>query len=244
MAMASFIAGFVAVCLPVGLGNEGDYAARADRLDFVLPARDLDQAVSEAADTLRAAGIPAEVAASAPPSWLDERAWGTLTVITSDDLNKNRVRTALTDDQLWGPELRLSDDIPVVWLLRDGVVVSFLVLPVAAMVALTSMMIGAIARIYDQRESLIALTLAGTPSTVLHAARRREMILPTIILGGIATAAGLLSGSTLGVASLFNLHSASIFLALLTLGALALLLADRTTRPVLDRTSTDLSERE
>ncbi|SPT50190.1 FtsX-like permease family protein [Actinomadura madurae] len=244
MAMASFIAGFVAVCLPVGLGNEGDYAARADRLEFVLPARDLDHAVSGAADALRAAGVPAEVSATAPPSWLAERDWGTLTVATSGDANRNRVRTTLADGGLRGPELRLSDDIPVVWLLRDGVVVSLLVLPVAALVALTSMVIGAIARIYDQRESLIALTLAGTPRAVLHAARRREMTLPTVILGGIAAAAGLLGGSTLGVTSLVNPYSSGIFLALLALGGLALLLADRTTRPVLDRTSTDLSERE
>ncbi|MCQ0015425.1 hypothetical protein [Actinomadura madurae] len=163
---------------------------------------------------------------------------------TSGDANRNRVRTTLADGGLRGPELRLSDDIPVVWLLRDGVVVSLLVLPVAALVALTSMVIGAIARIYDQRERLIALTLAGTPRAVLHAARRREMTLPTVILGGIAAAAGLLGGSTLGVTSLFNPYSAGIFLALLALGGLALLLADRTTRPVLDRTSTDLSERE
>jgi ABC-type branched-subunit amino acid transport system ATPase component len=107
-----------------------------------------------------------------------------------------------------------------------------------------ALVIGTIARILDQRETLIALRLAGTPPTMLLAAQRREMLPPTILLGGIAAIAGLASGSTLGSASLLNPYSAGIFAGLLALGAIALMLADRTSQPVLERTSADLSERE
>jgi len=245
MALASFIAGFVAASLPIGLGNVGDYASRADRLDIVVPAASLDSSVLRAETVLEADDVQTDVQTSAAPVWLDEDEWGTLTLIShGPESEPDRARTALSEAGLWGPELRLSDDLPLVWLLRDGVVVGLLVLPIAALVALTAMVIGALARIFDQRESLIALTLAGTPQRVLLAAQRREMILPTILLGGVAAIAGLASGSTLGSASLLNPYTAGIFTSLLALGALALLLADRTAQPVLERASTDLSARE
>jgi hypothetical protein len=245
LALASFIAGFVAVALPAGLGNAGDYAGRADRLDSVVPTASLTDSAPEAETALEERGIQADVATSAAPSWLDQEEWTTLTVMTHGPTSTmDRVRTALSAAGIWGPELRLSDDLPTVWLLRDGVVVGLLVLPIAALVALTSMVIGAIARILDQRESLIALTLVGTPRTVLIAAQRREMVLPTIVLGGVAAIAGLGAGSTLGSTSLLNPYSTGIFAGLIALAAMALHLADRTVRPVLEQASADLTERE
>jgi len=70
------------------------------------------------------------------------------------------------------------------------------------------------------------------------------MILPTVLLGGIAAVSGLVSGSSLGSTTLLNPYSAGIFAALVLLGATALMLADRLTRTVLERTTADLSERE
>jgi hypothetical protein len=245
MALASFIAGYVAVSLPIGLGNAGDYASRADRLEFVVPAASLNSIVNDVDAVLQANDIQADVEVSAPPIWLDADEWGTLTLIThGPDSERDRARTVLTERGLWGPELRLFDDLATVWLLRDGVVVGFLILPIAVLVALTSMVAGAIARIFDQRESLIALTLVGAPQRVLLAAQRREMILPTILLGGVAAIAGLASGSTLGLTNPLNPYSIGIFASLLALGGLALVLADRTAQPVLERASTDLTERE
>jgi hypothetical protein len=244
MALASFIAGFAAASLPVGLGNAGQYAASADRLEVVVPTASLDATVREAGAVLRTADIQADVETSAPPSWLDDNKWATLSLATHDPTERDRARTAMIESGRWGPEMRLAEDLPSTWLVQDGVVVGFLVLPIAALVALTSMVIGAIARIFDQRETLIALNLAGTPQTVLLAAQRREIVLPIALLGGIAAIAGLASGSTLGSASLLNPYSAGIFAGLLALGALALLLADRTTQPILERASTDLSELE
>lgn len=243
MALASYIAGFAAAGLPVGLGTVGQSAARADRLDFAVPADSLDASVREAETVLRTANIQSDVVTTESPYWLDDR-WDTLSLITSDSTEQDRARTTMIMAGLWGPELRLSDDLPNVWLVRDGVVIGFLVLPIAVLVALTSMVIGAIARIFDQRETLIALHLAGTPQTVLVAAQRREMILPTALLGGIAAIAGLASGLTLGSASLLNPYSLGIFAGLIGIGAFALLLADRTTQQTLERVSTDLSERE
>jgi len=245
ISLASFIAGFVAASLPVGLGSVGEYASRADRLDVVVPAVSLDATVREAEVVLRADDIQADIEPTAAPFWLDEDEWATLSLITrGPDSEQDRARTAMTENRLWGPEMRLAEDLPTVLLVRDGVVVGLLVLPIAALVALTSMVIGAIAQILDQRETLIALRLAGTPQAVLLATQRREMLLPSIVLGGIAAIAGLASGSTLGSASLFNPYSAGIFAGLLALGAIALVLADRTARPVLERTGADLSERE
>ena len=245
MALASFIAGFVAVSLPVGLGNAGGYATRAAQLDGVVSAASLDRTAQRADEVLRMHDIPADVEVSTAPNWLDDNEWGTLTVhTTGPDSDMDRARTVLSQAGIWGPELRLSDDLPVVWLLRDGVVVSFLVLPIAALVALTSMVGGAIARILEQRESLVALHLAGAPQGVLLAAQRREMILPTLLLGTLAAAAGIAAGSSLGTTSLLHPFSAGIFAVLLALGTLAVYFADRTAQPVLERASTDLSERE
>lgn len=244
MALASFIAGFAAAGLPVGLGNVGQYASSAGRVEAVVPVASLDATVREAEAVLRTEDIQADVETTAPPDWLDKREWTTLSLITPDPTEQDRARTAMIEAGRWGPEMRLAEDLPTVWLVRDGVVVGFLVLPIAALVALTSMVIGAIARIFDQRETLIALNLAGTPQAVLLAAQRREMILPTVMLGGIAAIAGLASGSTLGAASLLNPYSLGIFAGLVAVGAIALLLADRTTQPILERVGTDLTERE
>lgn len=245
MALAAFIAGFVAVSLPIGLDLAGRQASEADRLDVVVPAASVDDTARTADAVLRATGIRADVSTDAPPSWLDGDSWATLSVLTQGpDSEQDRARTTLAENGVRGAELRLNDQLPVTWLVRDGVVVGLLVLPIAALVALTSMVIGAIARVFDQRETLTSLRLAGTPLEVLVAAQRREMILPTILIGGLAAIAGVASGSTLGSTSLLNPYSVSLFGGLLLLGTLVLLLADRITRPILERVTADLSERE
>ncbi|MFY1688389.1 FtsX-like permease family protein [Plantactinospora sp. WMMB782] len=242
MALASFVAGFAAAGLPVGLGNAGQYAAGKDRLEIVVPADSLDATVQGTEAVLRTAAVRARVEATAPPSWLDDR-WGALALVGPESTERDLARTAMIEAGLWGPEMRMAEDLPTVWLVRDGTVIGLLVLPIAALVALTSMVVGAIARIFDQRETLIALNLAGTPQPVLLAAQRREVVLPTAVLGGTAAVAGLAAGSSLGAASLLNPYSLGIFAGLLAVGATALLLADRTTRPILRRVSTSFSER-
>jgi hypothetical protein len=243
MALASYIAGFAALGLPAGLGSAGEYAASADRLEVVVPAASIDTRVRDAEEVLRSADVEVDVEKTAPPDWMDDE-WATLSLVTADPAEQDRARTAMTEAGLWGPEMRLAEDLPTMWLVRDGVVIGFLVLPIAALVALASMVIGAIARIYDQRETLIGLNLAGTPQTLLLATQRKEMILPTAVLGGVAAVAGLVSGLTVGVTNPLNPYSIGIFGGLTALGVIALLLADRATRPVLLRVSTDLSERE
>ncbi|WUI03967.1 hypothetical protein OHR68_19940 [Spirillospora sp. NBC_00431] len=245
LTLACFIAGFVAISLPAGLGNVGTYASRAERPEAVVPAASLDAAVREAETVLRAEGIRADAETGGAPDWLKANEWATLTLDTrGPDTEQDRARTAMIKNGLWGPEMSRAEDLPNMWLLRDGVVIGFLVLPTAALVALASMIIGAIARIFDQRDTFIALRLAGTPQTVLVTAQRREMILPSALLGGIAAIAGLASGATLGSTSLLNPYTPGVFAGLLALGAIALLLADRAARPVLERVGTDLSERE
>jgi hypothetical protein len=243
LALATFIAGFAAAGLPAGLAQ---YDAGADRLDAVVPAGSgADGAAADGARAaeaaLAAAGVRADVDASGSPSWLDD-GWVTLSVSADEPADRERARTALLEAGLWGPELRLAEDLPTRWLVRDGVAVGLLVLPVAALVALASMVIGTIARIVDQRAALSALRLSGTPQDVLVAAQRREIVLPLLLLGGIAAVAGLAGGSTLGSVGLLNPYTAGIVAGVVVLGALALLLADRTTRPALERAGVDVSE--
>lgn len=164
LTLACFIAGFVAISLPAGLGNVGTYASRAERPEAVVPAASLDAAVREAETVLRAEGIRADAETGGAPDWLKANEWATLTLDTrGPDTEQDRARTAMIKNGLWGPEMSRAEDLPNMWLLRDGVVIGFLVLPTAALVALASMIIGAIARIFDQRDTFIALRLAGTP---------------------------------------------------------------------------------
>ncbi|TDD34136.1 FtsX-like permease family protein [Actinomadura sp. KC06] len=245
LTLASFIAGFVAISLPAGAGNVGAYASGTERLQAVVPAASLDANARKAETVLRTEGIRADVETGGAPDWLNASEWATLTLDTrGPDSEQDRARTAMIESGLWGPEMSMAEHLPNMWLLRDGVVIGFLILPTAALVALASMIIGAIARIFDQRDTFIALRLAGTPQTVLLAAQRREMILPSALLGTIAAIAGLASGATIGSAGVLNPYSTGVLAGLLALGAIALLLADRTARPVLERVGTDLSERE
>ncbi len=244
-ALAAFMAGFVAACLPVGLGTVGDSAAREDRLDAVVPAASSADTARDARTALEAADVDATVEPAAAPFWLPEDEWATLTVNpTGGAAELDRARTALIEDRLWGPEMRLTEDQPNTWLVMDGVVVGLLVLPVAALVALATMVIGAIARILDQRDAVLALRLAGTDADVLHLAQRHELVIPTAVAGGFATLAGLVSGSTVGSVSLVNPYTIAILAGLTGVGAAALWLADRATRPVLARAGSDLSARE
>lgn len=248
LALAAFIAGFVAVSLPLGLDLADRQADEADRLDFVVPAASVDAVAPDAEAALRAEGVRADVVPQPPPSWLDDD-WATLSVTTpGPDADQDRARTVLARTGSRGPELRLSDELPTTWLVRDGIVISLLVLPIAALVALVSMVIGAIARVLDQREALTSLRLAGTPLAVMVAAQRREIGWPTVLLGGVAAAGGIVSGATLGSTNLLDPDSAVIvvttFAALVLLGASSLVLADRIVRPVLDRVTADISERE
>ncbi|QSB13751.1 hypothetical protein JQS43_19605 [Natronosporangium hydrolyticum] len=245
MALAAFLAGFVAISLPVGLGNVSDYASRANHLDFVVPSRSVDDIAHEVASVIRTENLDADVEATAPPFWLGSDSWATLSLTThGPDSEIDRARTALTAQGLWGPELRLSDDLPTVWMVQDGIIVSLLLIPIAALVALASMVIGTVARILDQRGSLLALSLSGTPQSLLIAVQRREIILPTVLLAGVASIAGIASGASLGVVNPLNPYTLTTFAGVMVIGAIALLLADLTMRPVLERVSTDLSERE
>ncbi|GAA2273951.1 hypothetical protein GCM10009853_029770 [Glycomyces scopariae] len=245
LALAGFISGFVAAGLAAGIGNADAYEAGTERIDAVVTAAGIDTAASEAATALDAAGVPATVAATAPPTWLDAADWATLAVTVDDPgADMDRARTVLAASGLAGPELRLSDDLPTMWLLQDGIVIGFLIMPIAALVGLAAMVIGAIARVLAQRDTLLGLHLAGTPQRVLLAAQRREMLLPTALLGGIAVAAGLAGGTTLGSVDLLNPATLGVLTGLLALAAAAVLAADRAVRPALARVSTDLAERE
>ncbi|PWB43413.1 MAG: hypothetical protein C3F10_12080 [Dehalococcoidia bacterium] len=239
------LAAFLAATLPLGLRGVGDFENRADRLEAVAPAATIETRAAEARAVLGAADIQADVEITAAPFWLDEAEWATLTLTVNDpEVERERARTTMIESGLWGPEMQMAEDLPTKWLVLDGVVIGVVVMPIAALVALATMVIGTIARIYDRREALIALRLAGTAPGVLSSAQRYELVLPTALVGTIAAIAGLISGSTSGGVSLLNAYSAGIFAGLFSIGAIALWLAGRASHPVLERVSTDLTERE
>lgn len=72
----------------------------------------------------------------------------------------------------------------------------------------------------------------------LEAVGHREIIVPTVLLKGIAGVA------TLGFTSLLDPSATATFVGIPTTDATALRPANRTMRPILKRASTDLSEQE
>lgn len=243
MAMAAYVAGFAAICLPVGLNVVGQQAERSDEVAYVLPSGSIDSAVTEATAVLREARVEAQVHAEEPPFWFTDTTWATLVVETAEP-NHDRARTALAARGIGGPEMLLADDLPNRWLVLDGVVIGALILPIAGLVALVSMTVGAIARVYDQREPLTLLRLAGAPRAVMVAAQRDEMFLPALLLGGVGATAGVLSGSAVGATSLVNPYTAAMATGLVVLASASMVVADRLAVKTMDRATADLSERE
>jgi hypothetical protein len=154
--------------------------------------------------------------------------------------NRDEVRTALTP--LAGqPVVSLAErDAPNVEMGADIFRGILIVLVATFLVAATSAGTTAAARVLDQRRTLRLLNLAGTPLSVLTAARRAETLRPLLVCSGIALVAGLVcaspimaAGSALAPRGLIVLGSVLVVGVLLVIGASA------ATRPLLRSVTQD-----
>jgi hypothetical protein len=246
MVLASFVAGFLAFMVP---GAPADAAQGALRLR-VVPDR-VEAVAADARARLAAAGVAATVAVG--PSFDDSFGFGGPEMAAvrvtppADGRGRDRTRTALAGLVPGVGATSLADESPsfdsAVVDLRLGaaivLVTSFLVAAVAAAV-------GGIGRVLDQRRNLTLLRLAGTPVSMLAAARRRELTAPLFVFAGGSMALGVgFALVLLGGADITPDGRGPLLVALLVAIGLALVLGgDQLSRPVLRAATADLAERE
>lgn len=244
--LAAFAAGFLAVGIPLGLGLVEDTWGTSNQLQVVVPTEESQGTTDQTTARLGTHGIRADIGPGELPLWLDEEEWAAIVIeVQGPDSERERARTAIADLIPGQAAVSPADDnLPNVWIVRDATVLAVVVLAISVLVAVTSMVVGAVARILDQRGTLTSLRLAGTPLEVLESAQRREMLLPTLVLGCVALAAGMATGLVAGTPDIINVYSAAIVAGLAAVGVIAVLLADRAARPVLRHATADLSERE
>lgn len=108
------------------------------------------------------------------------------------------------------------------------------------LIAATATGTAAAARILDHRRPLRLLRLAGTPLSVLDAARRAETIRPLLVLGGIGLAMGLLCASPFAAAADAFAPSGLLLLGVVVvLGVLLVAGASAASRPLLRSVTTE-----
>jgi hypothetical protein len=106
--------------------------------------------------------------------------------------------------------------------------------------------VGGIGRVLDQRRNLTLLRLAGTPVSMLAAARRRELTAPLFVFAGGSMALGagfalaLLSGADITPDG----RGPLLVALLVAIGPALVLGGDQLSRPVLRAATADLAQRE
>lgn len=168
-----------------------------------------------------------------------------VSVLPVADADVDRVRTALaplvpgraitTEAEEGALETVLVGD-----LLR-GV---YVVLAATFVMAATATGTTAAARVLDHRRTLRSLRLAGTPLSVLDAARRAETVRPLLLVGGIALGLGLFCASPFAAAAAVLEPASLILLGSVVVAGVALVVAaSAASRPLL-RSVTTQTERE
>jgi FtsX-like permease family len=221
LTLAVFVAGFLAPLTAAVGGGPGDDTALRVRPGGTAPA-----AVAQQADArLHAAGIGAQVATDRQ---------GALVVVGSSE-DRDRVRTALAPVAAGSPVVTAREAQQQVATLRvDLTTGATIVLVGTFLVAATSTGTAAAARVLDQRRTLRLLRLAGTPLTVLDAARRAETFRPLLVNSGIALVLGLLCASPFAAAEGLVAPSSLLLLGgTLVAGLLLVGAASAASRPLL-----------
>lgn len=173
LTLAVFVAGFLAPLSAAGAVEAGrwdDQGLRAGDVPVVQVQQALDRR-----------GLAADVTQTRS---------GTV-VHPAPGTDRDTVRTALAPvvgaPVVTAAEREISGDVLVADLTR-GITI---VLVATFLVAATSAGTTAAARVLDQRRTLRLLNLAGTPLSILDAARRAETLRPLLVCAGISLAVGL-----------------------------------------------------
>ncbi|MGH8964584.1 MAG: hypothetical protein ACRDXB_04530, partial [Actinomycetes bacterium] len=190
--LAIFVAGFVA---PLTAAVSGPVLGDDSALRIEAPVGEVDDLHDAVRDRLVDRGIAADVTIA------DVRGEPGLAVTPALAADRDRIRTALADVV---PAAALTerehdaDGWQLVLDLQRGAVV---VLVATFLIAATATGTAAAARVLDHRRTLRFLHLAGTPLSVLDAARRAETVQPLLVLAAFGLGLGLLCASPFAAAA-------------------------------------------
>jgi hypothetical protein len=186
LTLAVFVAGFIAPLTAVVAGADlGDDTA----LRVPAPPGTVTALETSVRDRLAERGIAAEVV----PAQVGREPG--LEVTPEFPADRDRVRTALAPLVPGPVGTERETDIDGLVLVDDLQRGAIVVLVGTFLIAATATGTAAAARVLDHRRTLRLLRLAGTPLTVLDAARRAETLRPLLAVGGIALVMGLVCAS-------------------------------------------------
>ncbi|TDD89149.1 ABC transporter permease [Actinomadura rubrisoli] len=236
VALTGFVAGFLALMNP-----SASTFGPTDRLRLTVP-HVRSAAVADQV-TGRLAGIEARVAVKSAATEAGRQGDDTVTVtVPGGAAAVDRARTALagvvpgtvattpSDDDATDREL-LAD-------LRTG---ALTVLAVSFLIAVTSAGITGASAVLDRRQTYAMLRLAGTPLSVLDRARRQEIFVPLLVMGGGSLLTGMFFASPFAVE--FGLRGLATLGAFVVLGFGGILGAGALSRPLLRAVTTDPAPR-
>lgn len=220
LTLAVFVAGFLA---PLTAGVGGTPAGDGRVLRVTAPAEAVQARLAET-DLVAGIRTDGEGTAVTPVSDADQVRTTLAPLVPGQAITTQQERTEAGG-------LILVDD------LQRGTVV---VLVGTFLIAATATGTAAAARILDHRRTLRLLRLAGTPLTVLDAARRAETVRPLLVLGGIGLASGLLCASPFAAAADTLAPSALVLLGgVVVFGVLLVAAASAASRPLLRSVTTE-----
>ncbi|SDS47363.1 FtsX-like permease family protein [Actinopolymorpha singaporensis] len=242
IALTGFVAGFTVLLNPGpgGLGHSTD-----DQLRAKVPARHATAVVADARERL--AGIPGAHVRLTEPAGSTTGAPAYRSVVVTVPGGQERTDEARTSlaglvpgrpfaspaDADRGTEQMLTD---IQTGARTVLIASFLLGTVSAGIT-------GVSSILDRRQTFALLRLAGTPLRVLDAARRRETLIPLVVMGGGALVTGLVMAAPFALANPVR-PEGLVTLALTVLGGLAAVVgASELSRPFLRAVTADPAPR-
>ncbi|MET9018720.1 FtsX-like permease family protein [Actinopolymorpha sp. NPDC004070] len=242
IALTGFVAGFTVLLNPGpgGLGHSTDQQLRAR-----VPAQHATAVVADARERL--AGIPAARVRLTEPEGAGKSAPSYRSVVVKVPGGQERTdeaRTALAGLVPGRPFAGPADaDRGGEQMLADIQTGSRTVLFASFLLGTVSAGISGVSSILDRRQTFALLRLAGTPLRVLDAARRRETLIPLVVMGGGALVTGLVMAAPFALANPVR-PEGLVTLALTVLGGLgAVIGASELSRPFLRAVTTDPAPR-
>lgn len=232
LALASLIAGMLASVSGPAIASFG---ADARSIDFAIPA---DTPATEIDELTRAlepltTDITIDDDFDTYPT--------AITVATQGDVDVEQIRTAVTD--VVPASLvasRAEQSRRVTQFIDDFQQASLLMIAVAGLAAAVGVASQLTTSILDQRKPLTALRLTGVPIEALAAARRRAVVVPLVMATSSAGMLGIWVGVVFGETPIAVRPFGLLFITVLAAIGLTLA-ADRITRPMLQRYTTDRS---
>ncbi|RFU39103.1 ABC transporter permease, partial [Actinomadura logoneensis] len=232
IALTGFVAGFLALLNPTSaMVRHG----AADRLEITVPAASAESVAGQARERLH--GLPTTVTVRR-----GKDATVLETTVRGGRTDVDRARTALaglvpghtatTPADADNASARLLGD------LRTG---ALTVLGVSFLIAITSAGITGASAVLDRRQTYAMLRLAGTPLEVLDRARRRETLVPLLVMGGGSVLTGLFFAAPFAMG--FGASGAITLGVFLVLGFGGILGASALSRPLLRSVTTDPAPR-